>query len=184
MNWLRRALLLAVASCAAARSPSLIGVRLPSTHGGVLPLLDPAARFTVVEFFSAHCPCQATHDARLRRLAALYQARGVAFVAADSEASATLARDRYEGTRRRYPYPILVDPRGAAATALRAEYATYCVLLNSSGAVLYRGGIDSDCQQLHPDSTPYLENAITDALAGRAVRAAEAKSLGCSLMRE
>ncbi len=184
LKWRRGALILAVAACSAAHHPTVVDIRFPSTEGGARSLIDPAARLTVVEFFSAHCPCQAKHDERLRGLAARYRAQGVAFVAVDSEADATLARDRREAVRRHYPYGILVDPTGKAAAALRANYATYCVLIDSSGAILYQGGIDSDRNRLHADATPYLADAIADAVFGRPIRVPVAKSLGCSLMRE
>jgi hypothetical protein len=56
------------------------------------------------------------------------------------------------------------------------------LLVDTSGRVMYRGGIDSDRSHLRDDATPYLQNAIEDALAGRSLRNPEAKTLGCSLM--
>jgi hypothetical protein len=145
---------------------------------------NPAARFTVVEFFSAHCPCQAVHDARLAVLARTYGPRGVTFVAVDSEADASLERDQREAEQRGYPYPILLDPEGSIARALHADYATYTVLLDARQQILFRGGIDGDRTHLHADATPYLKNALDDALAGRPIQVPEAKTLGCSLMLE
>ncbi len=107
---------------------------------------------------------------------------GVVIVAVDSEANATVSGDAAEAARRRYPYPILVDPDGVAARAMKADYATYSLLLDSAGQVLYRGGIDSDQTHLRDDATPYLRNAIDDALADRPVRLREASTLGCSLV--
>ncbi len=144
-------------------------------------LVDPNAKITVVEFFSIHCPCQAKHDERLRALASAYAPRGVSFVAVDSEVGATVERDRNEATRRGYPYPILIDAHGEVARALDADYATYSVLVDANGRVPYSGGIDSDKSHLRDDATPYLRDAIDDALARRPMRRREAKTLGCSL---
>ena len=69
-----------------------------------------------------------------------------------------------------------------AARALKADYATYSLLLDRTGQVLFRGGIDSDQTHLRDDATPYLQNAIDDALAGRPIRLSEASTLGCSLV--
>lgn len=145
-------------------------------------LADPAAPFTVVEFFSAHCPCQARHDARLAVLARRYGPLGVSFVAVDSEADASLERDRREAEQRGYTYPMLLDPEGSIARALHADYATYTVLLDARQQVLFHGGIDADRTQLHADATPYLSNALDDAVTGRPIRVPEAKTLGCSLL--
>jgi hypothetical protein len=178
---LRVAAGLVLFACAPARAPHAIPEEFPGTDGVSHPLVDPKAAFTVVEFFSAHCPCQAKHDERLRALAASYPNRAVAFIAVDSEADATASRDAVEAARRGYPYPILVDPDGVAAHALKADYATYSLLLDRTGQVLYRGGIDTDQTHLREDATPYLRNAIDDALARRPIRLREANALGCSL---
>jgi len=104
-------------------------------------------------------------------------------VAVDSEADATLERDRREAARRGYEYPILVDPEGAIAWTFQAEYATYAVILDRAGRVLYRGGIDSDRTHASVDATPYLAQACADLLAGHAVKTPIAEVLGCTLMR-
>ena len=164
-----------------ARSPESIRGRLLGSDGAAHPIVSPSARFTVVEFFSAHCPCQRTHDERLRALAEQYRGSGVAFVAIDSEVGASVDRDALEAAHRRYPYVLLIDSGGAVARAVGADYATYSLLVDRTGNVLYRGGIDSDRSELHDDATPYLRNALDDALASRPLRLVEAKTLGCSL---
>jgi hypothetical protein len=139
------------------------------------------ARLTVVIFFAGHCPCQAAHDARLLSLYALYHPRGVDVVAVDSEASATLERDRAEAQKRNYPFPILLDSGAALARSVGAEYATEAFILDRGGSVRYHGGIDSDRSHLRDDATPFLRNALDDLLADRAPRQAESKALGCAL---
>lgn len=172
-------LALCLASCA---EPTLSVPRGPiESTAGPRALLAPPARFTVIEFFSNHCPCQAAHDARIVALAEKYARFGVNFVAVDSEADATLERDRSEATRRGYPFPIVIDPRASIAQALDARFATYVVLLSPNGRVLFRGGFDSDHRDLHAGATPYLEQALEDALAGRPQRRTEARVLGCAL---
>ena len=176
------AILIFLASCEPAKGPtSFPNQSLAGTDGQPHALIDPNAKLTVVEFFSIHCPCQREHDQRLRDLASAYAARGVTFVAVDSEVGATIERDRNEATLRAYPYPILIDDHGTVARALAADYATYSVLVNHDGQVLYSGGIDSDKSHLQDDAAPFLRDAIDDALAGRPLRRTEAKALGCSL---
>jgi hypothetical protein len=178
---LRVAAGLALFACTPAQAPHSIPGEFLGSDGVSHPLVDPKAAFTVVEFFSAHCPCQAKHDERLRALAASYRDQAVAVIAVDSEADAAVSRDAVEAARRSYPYPILIDPDGVAARAMKAQSATYSLLLDRTGQVLYRGGIDSDQTHLRDDATPFLLNAIADTLAGRPVRVREANTLGCSL---
>lgn len=140
-------------------------------------------RVTVVTFFSADCPCQRAHDARLRELYDRYHAQGVDFVAVDAEATSTPARDAEEAKRRAYPFPIVSDPDGAIADALSAEYATFSLVFDDKGQIRYRGGLDSDKVYLTEGASLWVRDALDHVLAGRAPDPAETKTLGCSLRR-
>jgi hypothetical protein len=137
--------------------------------------------YTVVLFFSVDCHVLRAHDERWRALATEYAPRGVRFLALDPEVGATAERDRDEATRRHYPFPILIDGKAKVAKAYGAEYAGHAVVLDRAGAVVYRGGIDSDRVHLTEDATPYLRQALDDLLAGRRPRLAGSKVLGCAL---
>jgi hypothetical protein len=146
------------------------------------PSLVPSrTALTALVFYSPDCHCLATHDARLVALAERYAPRGVSFLLVDSEVGADESRDAAEARRRGYPFPIVVDRGAKLAAQAHALYATYSIVVDARGRILYEGGVDSDKQHLHEDATPYLADAIDDALAGRPLRRPEAKTLGCSL---
>jgi hypothetical protein len=145
--------------------------------------LPTQAPLTVLVFFSPGCHCLAAHDARLVSIATRYGSRGVQFFMVDSEAKGDDARDQAEAQRRGYPFPMLRDRGATLADRVGAEYASYSVVLDAGGRVLYHGGIDSDRNDLHDDATPYLQDALDDALAGRPPRLAQGKTLGCSLQK-
>ena len=177
---------LVTAGCAHAPQPrSALEVPLSDAEGRAHPLREAvqAKPLTVVFFFSAACPCQRAHDARLQALAARYGPSGVQFLGVDSEYDATPAADAREARERGYPFPIWVDRGGALADALAAQYATYAVVFDAQGAIRYRGGIDSDKNRLHRDAAPYLDEAIQSLLAGRAPARTETRALGCALRR-
>jgi peroxiredoxin len=138
---------------------------------------------TVLVFFSATCPCMRVHDERLKTLAKHFSERGVQVYVVDSEYSATVERDAHEAESRGYPFPILLDAHSQLMEALGAQYATYSVVLDATGHVRYRGGFDSDKNQLHDDARPYLMNAVEDVASGREPKTSETKALGCSLQR-
>lgn len=140
-----------------------------------------SARLTVLVFFSRHCHCLDAHEPLLRAIAGAYGPRGVTFSMVDSEIGASVERDEAEASVRGYTFPILIDPGARLAGRLGAEYATYSVVVDATGRVRYRGGIDTDKTHPTSDATPYLENAIDDLLAGRAPRVPEGKTLGCAL---
>ena len=109
-------LLVALVACAPSRPSSMI---VSDTTGQAIDLRAEASRasFTVVTFFSAHCPCQRAHDERMHALYTDFAPRGVEFLAVDAEAGASPERARTEHDARRYPYPILVasDPNRRVA---------------------------------------------------------------------
>lgn len=186
----KRALLLVlVASLAACAPPPRAPSGLPQatllTSDGARQLAEIVrpGRVTVIVFFSADCPCQAAHDARLRDLSAAYAARGVDVLAVDSEAGASPERSAQEARARAYPFPLLADPGGALADALGAEFATYTVVLDAKGSVRYRGGLDSDRAYLTKDASLWVRNAVDRLLAGGSPDPAQAEALGCALRR-
>lgn len=145
--------------------------------------LVAGAPWTVVVFVSATCPCLDAHLERLRELASIYGPRGVQFIAVESEVGTTVESARAEAKALGLPFPLLIDDGAKLANALDAEYATYSVLVDRSGRVVYRGGIDSDKRKLHADTTPYVRDALDDVLAGRTPRRPHGKALGCILRK-
>lgn len=176
----------ATASCATDAGAVSFVPALPLVReGGTLDAraLASDATLTVFVFFSPDCHCLRQHEARLRDLDATFRARGVQFFMVDSEVRASIERDAEEARRRAYTFPILVDCGARLADAVGAEYAAYAVIVDRSGRLRYRGGVDSDKDHLHADATPYLRDALDDLLAGRDPRVANAKTLGCALQK-
>jgi hypothetical protein len=170
-------------ACAPAVEPRVPAVILPETGGASeeFPANLRDVPFTVLVFLSADCPCFRAHEPRLRALRVAYEPRGVRFLLVDSERDASVVKDARLANERRYSIPIIVDAKAVLAEALAAEYATYSVVLDSRGAVRYRGGIDSDRSHLRADASFYLRDVLDDLLSGRAPRRVEAEALGCIL---
>jgi len=182
------AFIVMLAGCRAARPPSaeiprvaLIGEDR-STVDARATTADAA--LTVFVFFSPHCHCLDAHERRLRALVDAYGPRGVRFLMIDSEAAGSPEADRIEAKRRGYSFPILSDQGAKLADALGAEYATFSVIADANGRIRYRGGLDSDKVNLHDNANFYLQDALTDLLAGRPPRVAEGKTLGCTLKKD
>ncbi|MBN9167880.1 MAG: redoxin domain-containing protein [Myxococcales bacterium] len=179
--------LVLAAACALVACEARSPVRAPSmsvvdTNGTRTSLPGDLARskLTVVVFYADRCPCFRAHEERIRELSRTYASRGVAFLLVDSEVGATMERATAAVRERDLP-PIAIDPGGRLAGALGAEYATYSVVLDPNGEVLYRGGIDSDKNRLTDEPQEYLREALDDLLAGREPRRKEGKTLGCAL---
>lgn len=151
--------------------------------GHTLRSLLGEGELLVVTFFSATCPCQRAHDARLLALHEQWSGKGVRFVSVDAEANSSLARDVREQKQRGYPFPILSDPAGTLADIFGAKFATYTVILDKQGAVQYRGGIDDDRSRLRPGATQYVQMALERLAAGETPSPREGKAMGCFLRR-
>lgn len=177
--------LLVSAACSKTTSAPPAEAALVDRDGTSTPLRDLAARspYTVLVFFTAECPVQKAHDARLRELVQSYGARGVAFVGVVSEVSADMAAERAEAERRGLTFPVVEDRGARLADALGVEYSTHAVLVDREGRVLYSGGQDSDRTSLSPEPRAYLRDALEDVLAGRPVARARTEALGCPLRK-
>jgi hypothetical protein len=182
MNKAILALVLA-AGCAHPATMRVPDVTLSATAGPpmVLPRDLGTAKFTAFVFFAKGCGCFSAHQDRLREMSAKFAPAGVRIVFVDPETGRTATGDAQEAESRALPAAIYLDPGAQLAKALHAEFATYAVVVDAAGKVRYHGGLDSDKSHLRGDSTPYLADALTDLLAGREPRVAEAKTLGCVL---
>ncbi len=167
------------------RQPFLLASSLLTSTGDNWPLGAniSSSRFTVLEFFSANCPVQKSHDQRLVQLHERYRSRGVRIVIVDSESAGSPERDAEGAKNRGYPFPILIDKEGRVANLLHAEYATFTVVVDRYGKTHYAGGIDSDHSRLSSQGVPYLKNALDDLLAGNEPRQTTTKTLGCTLQK-
>jgi len=185
------ALLMLLLVLPACRPPS-VGTQVPpvslqATDGAVhaLPSGEGGAAFTVLVFSAWHCPCQNVHASRLDALYARYHAQErrerVDFFLVDSEVGGSLADDAAKARERGYAFPVLLDPGAGLARRLHAEYATETFVVDRQGTVRYHGGIDSDRNKLHNDALPLLADALDDLLAGKPLRSADTKALGCAL---
>jgi len=178
----------AVAVAALARAPRVDAAPGPDLGGVTLGEAGRAMgleqqvrshKLTVVTFFAASCPCFAAHAARLRALAEELGPRGVQLLVVDSERhrSGEVVPSVVSGTS----LPIWRDDGGRLARLLGAKFATETFVFDASGALRYRGGIDSDRKYLSDHPRQALREALLGLLAGNAPELVTAKALGCAL---
>lgn len=165
--------------------PSIAAPTLTAINGHREPWSQLVAQhqYTVLIFVARQCHCLSAHITRVRLLAGQFMPRGVQFLAVDSEVGTTLADVATETTYNALPFPTLLDRDAQLADAFGADYATYTVIVDHQGHVVYRGGIDSDQVELHEHAQQYVKDALEDLLAGRPVRARQRKAFGCALRK-
>lgn len=141
------------------------------------------ARYSVFLFFTADCPVQKAHDARMRETVAKYAPKGVAFYAVASETGIDIGAERAEAKRRAIGMPLLEDKNAVFADALKVEYSTHVVLFEPNRVIRYSGGEDSERVHLTGQVVPHLEQALDAVLAGKDPPVKSAEPLGCPLRK-
>jgi hypothetical protein len=162
------------------------GLELPDTEGRVHTLPMPGeASATVVVWTCNHCPYALAWHERLVQVARDYAARGVSFLAVNSNDAERYPHDSLEAMRERvgsedWPFPYLHDESQQAARAWAAQVTPHVYVLDGDLQVRYEGAPDAD----HMDpgqNAAWLRAALDDLLSGRRPQRAETEPVGCSI---
>ena len=169
---------------------ALLARQKPAEPGPVVrreggPLLDasgrpvrltggPGTKATVLVFLGNPCPASDAVAPEVRRLAAAYAPRGVAF------RGVLVGPDARPGSaaRYRFDFPVVPDPDHDLADPSGVTVTPEAVVLDPDGAVVYRGRV----VDREPGKAP-LRAAIDAAVAGRPPAVAEARAVGTPLPR-
>ena len=159
------------------------GFTLKDTEGGehAFPADDTP---TVVMFTCNHCPyALAWHD-RLLQVARDYG--DVRFVAINSNDAERYPRDSFEAMRERveqdggWPAPYLHDATQEVARAYDAKTTPDVFVLDSGGALRYRGAPDADHND-ESENAAWLREALDAVQAGEEPGRPETDPVGCSI---
>jgi peroxiredoxin len=156
---------------------------LPDTEGIThSPNGNPA---TVVVFTCNHCPYALAWNDRILDAARDYEARGVHFLAVNSNDAQRYPRDSYEAMKQRvaaehWPLPYLHDESQAVAHAYGARTTPDVFVLDAQRRLRYRGAPDADYDDPSQNAA-WLRAAIDAVLAGEDPAPAETKPIGCSI---
>ena len=99
---------------------------------------------TVVVWLSAQCPVVKAYKDRINEIAAEYQAKGIAFVGINSNATEDLNWVKSNKAEFGYNFPILIDKGNVLADKWGASVTPEVFYLDSKNVLLYHGAIDND----------------------------------------
>lgn len=159
---------------------------LPDTDGRSWSLSSgDGSQATVVVFTCNHCPYALAWQDRIAQTARDYAARGVRFVAINSNDAGRYPRDSLEAMRERvatedWPLPYLRDESQTVARSFGAQVTPDVFVLDAGGALRYRGAPDGDYSDPAADAQ-WLRAALDAVLAGREPDPAETEPVGCSV---
>jgi peroxiredoxin len=150
--------------------------------GKSVTLADLKGKVVVLEWINKDCPI----DARVidaGRISAVYDKfkDKVTWLAVDSTASHT-AND-YANTIAMWKlaYPIINDATGIIGHAYAATNTPQMFIINTDGKLVYNGAIDNDPNGSNAKPTNYVDQALTELLAGKTISIAESKPYGCTV---
>jgi peroxiredoxin len=187
-------LVLAVAPvCAVAERPlaekstAAISFSLKDIDGKEVALTDFRDKKAVVVLFTGtECPVNNYYMPRLKELYGKYAARGVQFLAVNSNPQDSLQKVADHTRQEGLPFPVLKDEDQKVADLLQAERTPEVVLLNSRGTICYRGRIDDQYgvgfRRPQPSRCD-LAQALDEVLADKPVSIARTQVAGCLIAR-
>lgn len=131
-----------------------------------------SSKAVVVDFWSTRCPVSKKYEPTLKKLAVDYTAKGVTFLAIDSNYNEPSDEVQQTRAERAVPYPVLMDGKeGSLATYFGASHTPEAYVITTAGVLVYHGNLDE------------IGPAIDAVLAGRTVEKSETKAFGCSIKR-
>jgi peroxiredoxin len=163
------------------RAPSFA---LPDTDGATHTL--EAGAPTVVCFTCNHCPYALAWHERIVAVARDYAARGARVLAINPNDAERYPRDSLEAMRARVRrgefagVPYLRDESQEVARAYDAKTTPDVFVIDSAGALRYRGAPDADYNDPSQNAA-WLRAALDAVLADRAPDPAETDPVGCSI---
>ena len=191
------ALALFVSLSSAYAAPAVIGKPAPDftlkdLTGKAVKLSSFKGKIVVLEWFNPGCPyVKKSHTVgSLVGTAKKHARNGVVWLAINSNAPGKQGSDPKDnaGAAKTWTmeHPLLLDPTGATGKAYGATNTPHMFVIDRKGTLVYAGAIDNS-----PDgegqSAPggklvnYVDAALADIAAKRAVRTAKTKAYGCSV---
>jgi peroxiredoxin len=161
---------------------------LPSTNGAVVSLGSfKNDKLLVVAFICNHCPFVKHIRSQLAAAGKSYQAKGVGFVAINSNDIVAFPADNMEWMQEEsktigYTFPYLLDEDQAIARAYDAACTPDFYLFNHERKLIYRGQFDSSRPSNSiPVTGEDLCAAVDAALHGKPVAENQRPSMGCNI---
>ena len=133
-----------------------------------------------------HCPYAQAFEGRLNQVAKDYSAKGVGFVAINSNDPVQYPEDSFEAMKKwaaekGLVFPYVFDETQRVAEAYGAVCTPHLLLFDASRKLCYQGRVDGEQHNPAKGNAADIRNALDDVLAGRAVRTPITRAFGCGI---
>lgn len=156
---------------------------LEDVEGKKVNLSDFADKIVVLEWANPGCPIWLrVHKAgTFKALAEKYKDKGVVWLAINSTRTSNREKNRKFAETEKVPYPILDDHAGTVGRAYGAKTTPHMFVIDKHSRLAYEGAIDDDPAGRKEKPLNYVDQALTELLAGKAVSVPKTKPYGCSV---
>lgn len=165
---------------------------LKDTDGKDVSLASFKGKTVVLEWFNPECPyVKASHTrGSLVDSAKRQQKKGIVWLSINSGAAgkqgAGVEKSKAGAKGFAMENPVLIDEAGTVGKVYGATNTPHTFVIDPKGVLAYRGAIDNspDGEGQSPEGgklVNYVEAAIDDLAANRAVKTADTKPYGCSV---
>jgi peroxiredoxin len=160
--------------------------KLKNIDGKMVSLADnKAAKGYIVVFTCNTCPFAKAYESRIVDLNTKYAPKGYPVVAINPNDPAVAPGDSYaDMQKKKYAFPYLVDESQQVAKTYGATRTPHLYVLTRQGndfVVSYIGAIDDNSEDASLVKTKYVENAMTEILAGKPATTNSTKAIGCTI---
>lgn len=157
---------------------------LPDTAGKTVEVGNwDKSKATVILFVATECPVSNAYNARMKKLAKGYSARGVKFVGINSNTAEDSAAIAEHSRKNGFTFAVLKDKGNVIADKFAANVTPETYVVNRKGELVYHGQIDN-AQTESKVKTRSLATALDAVLADKPVTDKEVAAFGCSIKRE
>jgi peroxiredoxin len=181
----------------AANASSDVGKPAPAfsgtdSNGKSWSLAELKGKIVVIETTNSDCPYVRKHyrSGNMQSQQREAAAKGVVWLtvaaSAPGEQGYVTAQQANEIVARNKAAPaaVILDPQSRIARAYGATVTPHMYVIDTSGVLVYKGGIDSIVSSNVDDiprATQYVRVALSDLLAGKPVAEASTRPYGCTL---
>ncbi|SNC62489.1 Peroxiredoxin [Hymenobacter gelipurpurascens] len=164
--------------------------KLKNVDGKMVSLADnKAVKGYIVVFTCNTCPYAQAYESRILALHQKYASQGYPVVAINPNDPSVAPGDSFSEMQKRakakrYGFPYLQDETQQVAKTYGATRTPHLYVLTRQGSdfvVSYIGAIDDNSEDASQVKTKYLENALTDIMAGKPASVNSTKAIGCTI---
>jgi len=158
---------------------------LNSFDGKTVNLSDYRGKIIVLEWLNFECPFSRYHyqtKNTMVELANKYKGKNVVWFAVNSTNHTTPGPNKTFAEKYKLPFVILDDRSGKVGQAYGAETTPHMYIINPKGRIVYEGAIDdSPLGRKKEGVVNYVDNALAELTARKAVSTPKTKPYGCTV---